>query len=63
MDLRSAYAGTLYAYGADDGQVADQIRITQMHIKRYANEAFEEDLRQSAANLIKMIVIPPGEQP
>ncbi len=62
MDLRSAYAGTLYAYGAKDDQVADQIRITQMHIKRYANEDFQDDIKQSAANLIKMIVLPPGEQ-
>ncbi|MCI7813039.1 MAG: site-specific integrase [Lachnospiraceae bacterium] len=62
MDLRSAYAGTLYAYGAKDAQVADQIRITQMHIKRYANEEFQDDIKQSAADLIKMIVIPPGKE-
>ena len=61
MDLRSAYAGTLYAYGAKDDQVADQIRITQMHVKRYANEEFQDDIKQNAANLIKMIVLPPGE--
>lgn len=59
MDLRSAYAGTLYAYGAKDNQVADQIRITQMHIQRYANEEFQTNIAQNAANLIKMIVLPP----
>lgn len=62
MDLRSAYAGTLYAYGAKDSQVADQIRITQMHIKRYANEEFQDDIKKSAADLIKMIVVPPGRE-
>lgn len=61
MDLRSAYAGTLYAYGAKDNQVADQIRITQMHIKRYENGEFQEDIKKSAADLIKMIVLPPGQ--
>ncbi len=59
MDLRSAYAGTLYAYGAKDNQVAEQIRITQMHIQRYANEEFQTNITQNAANLIKMIVLPP----
>lgn len=59
MDLRSAYAGTLYAYGAKDNQVADQIKITQMHIQRYANEEFQTNIAQNAANLIKMIVLPP----
>ncbi len=59
MDLRSAYAGTLYAYGAKDDQVADQIRITQMHIKRYENEDFQIDIKENAANLIKMVVLPP----
>ena len=57
--LRNSCGFTMYAYGAKDKQVARQLGITQMQIKRYDDVRYKNNIQKQAQNLIKLKVEPP----
>ena len=57
--LRNCCGFTMYAYGAKDKQVARQLGITQMQIKRYDDVRYKENIQKQAQNLVKLKVEPP----
>jgi len=57
--LRNVCAVTMFAYGASPEQVASQMGITQMQIKRYNNISYRENLAREANYLVKIKVEPP----
>ncbi|MGF0033184.1 tyrosine-type recombinase/integrase [Bariatricus sp. SGI.154] len=57
--IRNTCGFTLFSYGADPGQVAGQMGITRIQIKRYQNIAYREELQRSANRLVKIRVEPP----
>ena len=60
--LRNCCGFTMYAYGARDKQVARQLGITQMQIKRYDDVRYKENIQKQAQNLVKLKVEPPRNQ-
>lgn len=59
QSLRNTCGVTMYAYGAESGQVANQLGTTKIQIKRYKNESYREKMLKDANNLVKLRVIPP----
>ncbi len=59
QDLRNVCAGIMYAYGVAPEQVAQQLGITQMHIKRYNNIIDKESIMKKANEMVKIKVLPP----
>ena len=57
--LRNSCGFTMYAYGAKDKQVARQLGITQMQIKRYDDLRYKDNIQRQAQNLVKVKVEPP----
>jgi len=57
--LRNSCAFTMYAYGAKDKQVARQLGITQMQIKRYDDVRYKNNIQKQAQSLVKLKVEPP----
>lgn len=57
--LRNSCGFTMYAYGAKDKQVARQLGITQMQIKRYDDVRYKDNIQKQAQNLVKLKVEPP----
>lgn len=57
--LRNSCAFTMYAYGAKDKQVARQLGITRMQIKRYDDIRYKDNIQKQAQNLVKLKVEPP----
>ena len=57
--MRNSCGFTMYAYGAKDKQVAKQLGITQMQIKRYDDIRYKENIQKQAQNLVKLRVEPP----
>lgn len=57
--LRNSCAFTMYSYGAKDKQVARQLGITQMQIKRYDDVRYKDNIQKQAQNLVKLKVEPP----
>lgn len=57
--LRNSCGFTMYAYGAKDKQVARQLGITQMQIKRYDDVRYKNNIQKQAQNLVKIKVEPP----
>lgn len=58
--LRNTCAATMFAYEADCGQVAGQMGITQIQIRRYKNMFYRDNLVCTANKLVKIKVEPPG---
>lgn len=58
--LRNSCGFTMYAYGAKDKQVARQLGITQMQIKRYDDMRYKNNIQRQAQNLVKLKVEPPA---
>lgn len=58
-DLRNTCGSIMFAYGAKPEQVAGQLGITQMHIKRYDNVLYADNLGKAANNLVKIKIEPP----
>lgn len=58
-DLRNTCGSIMFAYGAKPEQVAGQLGITQMHIKRYDNVLYNENLSKTANDLVKIKIEPP----
>lgn len=61
QDFRNVCAGIMYAYGVPPEQVAQQLGITQMHIKRYSNIINKENIMKKANELVKIKVLLPEE--
>lgn len=59
--LRNSCGFTMYAYGAKDKQVARQLGITQMQIKRYNDVRYRDNIQKQAQNLVKLKVEPPRD--
>lgn len=59
QDLRNVCAGIMYAYGVSPEQVAQQLGITQMHIRRYSNIIDKESIMKKANEMVKIKVLPP----
>lgn len=57
--LRNSCGFTMYAYGAKNKQVAKQLGITQMQIKRYDDLRYKDNIQRQAQNLVKLRVEPP----
>lgn len=57
--LRNSCGFTMYAYGAKDKQVARQLGITQLQIKRYDDVRYKDNIQKQAQNLVKLRVEPP----
>lgn len=52
--LRSGCAYNLFAYEAGTDQAAAQMGISGIHIKRYKNTAYKDDLSKAAGKLVKI---------
>lgn len=57
--LRNSCAFTMYAYGAKDKQVAKQLGVTKVQIKRYDDRRYKNNIQKQAQNLVKLKVEPP----
>lgn len=49
----------MFSYGADSRQVAKQMGITKVQIKRYDNVIYRDSIQKAANNLVKVKVEPP----
>ncbi len=58
--LRNSCAFTLFSYRATPEQVARQMGVTQIQIKRYKNVSYRDSLLQEANHLVKIKVDLPG---
>lgn len=58
--IRNTCGFTMFAYGADSGQVARQMGTTKIQIQRYKNIVYREELQRSANQLVKVRVEPPA---
>ena len=57
--LRNSCAFTMFSYDATPEQVAKQMGITEIHVKRYKNISYRENLKRTANQLVKVRVEPP----
>ncbi len=57
--IRNTCAVTMFAYGATQKQVAGQLGITQIQVKRYKNLSYKENLMREANALVKLKLTPP----
>ncbi|MBR4027475.1 MAG: tyrosine-type recombinase/integrase [Lachnospiraceae bacterium] len=57
--LRNACAFTMFSYSAEPEQVARQMGITQIQIKRYKDVSYRDNLLREANQLVKLKVEPP----
>lgn len=57
--IRNTCGFTMFAYGAKPDQVARQMGVTAMQIKRYKGMAYKDNLKSQACNLVKLRVEPP----
>lgn len=57
--LRNSCAFTMFAYSASPEQVALQMGITKIQIKRYQDLSYREQLLRAAGNLVKIKIEPP----
>ena len=59
QQLRNSCGVTLYAYGAESGQVASSLGITQTQIRRYRNLTYRDQIKKEAGQLVMLAVLPP----
>lgn len=59
QDLRNLCACIMFSYEANDKQVARQLGITQLHVKRYENVSISYQLGKEANDLVNFRVKPP----
>ena len=60
QQLRNTCGVTLYAYGAESGQVASSMGITQTQIRRYRNLTYRDQIKKEVGQLVMLAVRPPG---
>lgn len=58
-NIRNTCGVAMFAYGADSGQVARQLGVTQIQIHRYKNFSYKDDLLRKAGSLVKIKIEPP----
>lgn len=58
-NIRNTCGVTLFAYGATKQQVARQMGVTKIQIKRYQNLSYRENLLKEANSLVKLKITPP----
>lgn len=58
--IRNTCGFTMFAYGANTNQVAAQMGITNIQIKRYKSLSYRENLMSAANHLVKIRVDLPG---
>lgn len=58
--VRNACGVTMFAYGGNEKQVAKQLGVTGVQIKRYKNMRYRDDLQKKANELVKLAVKPPN---
>lgn len=58
--LRNSCAFTMFAYQVSPEQVAAQLGITSIQIKRYKNTTYKNNILQAANKLVKIKVEPPN---
>lgn len=58
-NIRNTCAVTMFAYGATPKQVARQMGVTKIQIKRYQNLSYRENLLKEANSLVKLKITPP----
>lgn len=58
-NIRNTCAVTMFAYGATPKQVARQMGVTQIQIKRYQNLSYRENLLKEANSLVRLKITPP----
>ena len=54
--IRNTCGFIMFAYGAEPDQVARQMGVTSMQIKRYKGMYYRDDLKRQACNLVKLRV-------
>lgn len=59
QSIRNACGFTLYAYGAESEQVAEQLGVTLTQIHRYKNETYRDGIQRAANELVRVRVVPP----
>ncbi|HJA11648.1 MAG TPA: tyrosine-type recombinase/integrase [Candidatus Mediterraneibacter merdipullorum] len=59
QDVRNSCAFNLFAYGADDVQAAEQMGRTVRQIQRYRGALYRKELREHAADLVKIRIEKP----
>lgn len=57
--LRNSCAVTMFAYSAKPEQVAAQMGVTQIQIKRYKDMSYRDNLLRKANSMVKLKVEPP----
>ena len=57
--LRNSCGFTMFAYGAKEKQVARQLGVTQLQIKRYDDVRYKDNIQKQAQNLVKIRIEPP----
>lgn len=60
-NIRNTCAVTMFAYGATPKQVAKQMGVTQIQIKRYQNLSYRENLLKEANSLVRLKITPPQD--
>ena len=60
VSIRNTCGVNLYAYGAQDSQVATQLGVTRMQVRRYNNQIYQDQLQSAANKLVMIKVTPPG---
>lgn len=58
--VRNACGVTLFAYGGNEKQVAAQLGVTKVQIKRYKNMKYRDELQKKANDLVRISVKPPN---
>ena len=59
-NIRNTCGVTLFAYGAEKEQVAGQLGVTPIQIRRYQNLSYRGNLLKEANQLVKLRVDPPA---
>ena len=58
-NIRNTCAVTMFAYGATSEQVARQMGVTKIQIKRYKDLSYRDNLIREASSLVKIRLSPP----
>ena len=58
-NIRNSCGLTMFAYGAKEKHVAEQLGTTQIQIKRYNNMSYKNQLQRQAHELVTLRLVPP----
>ena len=57
--IRNSCASMMFAYGVPAKSIAAQMGTTMLHINRYKNMFYKDEVLKSANNMVKVHVDPP----